>query len=261
MELNKKSDILAAAQKEFTVRGYKKASVAHIAKEACVAVGTLYAYFGSKEGLFEALNQPELRRFNPDSAQKKREILKIARQVFGTHGYELTTMEAVAEACGFSKAVLYQYFNNKEALFVAIFAEPLFDVAAEHLQASASRQDSREFFMELGAMFLNEFEDKARQDLIRVVIAESGRFPEIGKMMYENTVGMLLRISAQALHCSAGELNSEKVLAVKTYFGILFSHIVTDRLVFPEKSQHSDQEIVKFAADLIENTGVFAIDI
>src|SRR5438874_6157742 len=47
--------LLDAAQQVLLVRGYRDAGVEEIARIADVAVGSVYTYFGSKEGLFRAL--------------------------------------------------------------------------------------------------------------------------------------------------------------------------------------------------------------
>ena len=50
---NKKEKIFNAAREEFLANGFKKASMAKIAKKAGVASGTIYLYFSSKEELFQ----------------------------------------------------------------------------------------------------------------------------------------------------------------------------------------------------------------
>ena len=47
--------ILYAAKAEFLEKGFPKASLRTIVKEAGVTTGALYGYYGSKEALFDAL--------------------------------------------------------------------------------------------------------------------------------------------------------------------------------------------------------------
>ena len=47
-------------------------------------------------------------------------ILARAAQLFAQHGYSATSMNAVALACGLSKATLYHYYRDKYALLVSI---------------------------------------------------------------------------------------------------------------------------------------------
>jgi len=47
-------------------------------------------------------------------------ILDHAAQLFANRGYSATSMNQVAEACGFSKALLYHYYRDKYSLLVSI---------------------------------------------------------------------------------------------------------------------------------------------
>jgi TetR/AcrR family transcriptional regulator len=47
-------------------------------------------------------------------------ILDHAAQLFANRGYPATSMNQVAEACGFSKALLYHYYRDKYSLLVSI---------------------------------------------------------------------------------------------------------------------------------------------
>jgi len=50
-------EILAAAQNEFLLHGYRRTSIDTIAQAAGVAKGTVYLYFDSKEAVFRAVSQ------------------------------------------------------------------------------------------------------------------------------------------------------------------------------------------------------------
>ena len=58
-------------------------------------------------------------------AKRRREILAAAQNIFDAHGYALTTMEAVAAEAGISKGSVYNYFENKHALFVQVFSQAI----------------------------------------------------------------------------------------------------------------------------------------
>jgi TetR/AcrR family transcriptional regulator len=47
-------------------------------------------------------------------------ILRHAAALFARRGYPATSMNQVAEACGLSKATLYHYYRDKDAILVAI---------------------------------------------------------------------------------------------------------------------------------------------
>ena len=64
-----------------------------------------------------------------DYGDKKQLILDRSAALFGSRGFESTTMMEVAQACGASKSHLYHYFARKEDL--------LFGVIREHITAQA----------------------------------------------------------------------------------------------------------------------------
>jgi AcrR family transcriptional regulator len=51
---------------------------------------------------------------------KRRRILEEARELFFAHGYEATTLDAIAEALNVTKPFLYSYFRNKSEILNAI---------------------------------------------------------------------------------------------------------------------------------------------
>ncbi|MEW5421897.1 TetR/AcrR family transcriptional regulator [Amorphus sp. 3PC139-8] len=61
-----------------------------------------------------------------DYDDKRNAILSAAAQAFAETGFDGASMNQIALSCGFSKALLYHYYANKEQL--------LFDVIEAHLQ-------------------------------------------------------------------------------------------------------------------------------
>jgi len=57
---------------------------------------------------------------SPGYDDQREMILEHAAQLFANRGYSATSMNQVAEACGFSKALLYHYYRDKYSLLVSI---------------------------------------------------------------------------------------------------------------------------------------------
>lgn len=56
-------------------------------------------------------------------ADRKRQLLAHAKQLFVTLGYQETTTEKIARAAGVSEPVLYRHFDSKKALFLEVLEE------------------------------------------------------------------------------------------------------------------------------------------
>ncbi|MBO6604611.1 TetR/AcrR family transcriptional regulator [Boseongicola sp. H5] len=68
-----------------------------------------------------------------DHAEKRAALRKGAAKHFAEHGYDRASMASVASACGVSKALIYHYYDSKEAL--------LFDILEGHLGALVKAVD------------------------------------------------------------------------------------------------------------------------
>src|SRR5438067_9985780 len=76
---------------------------------------------------------PRMRR-----ADRKRQLLAHAKQLFMTLGYHNTTTEKIARAAGVSEPVLYRHFENKKALFLEVLHE-IREATLEKWHAEISR--------------------------------------------------------------------------------------------------------------------------
>jgi len=54
---------------------------------------------------------------------RREQILDVSVQVFARNGFHSTSMNDVAEAAGVTKPVLYQHFNSKQDLYLALLEE------------------------------------------------------------------------------------------------------------------------------------------
>jgi len=52
--------------------------------------------------------------------RRRRQLLDVATDVFGESGYHQASMDAVAEAAGVTKPVLYQHFASKRELYLEL---------------------------------------------------------------------------------------------------------------------------------------------
>jgi AcrR family transcriptional regulator len=53
-------------------------------------------------------------------ADRKRQLMDHAKQLFVTLGYQHTTTEKIAQAAGVSEPVLYRHFDSKKTLFIEV---------------------------------------------------------------------------------------------------------------------------------------------
>ena len=73
-------------------------------------------------------------------------MLEAAGQAFAAHGFHDASMDAIAEAAGISKPMLYNYFGSKEGLYAAYIER-----SGRALMKSMREADSRERARRLSA--------------------------------------------------------------------------------------------------------------
>ncbi len=117
---------------------------------------------------------------------RRRAILEVAREVFLAQGYAATSMSEIALRLGGSKGTLYNYFRSKEELFAAFMADTCKGaVNAIFGHALEAGPDLRAALVEIGAGLLGFLLGDEILPVHRLVVAEAGRFPEIGRLFYE----------------------------------------------------------------------------
>ena len=248
-------DILTSAKILFHQKGYKGTSMELVAKEAGISIGTLYSHFRSKEQLFQMIGCPELKKYNPKEEIRKQDILNKALKIFSEKGYSETTMDEIADSCGYSKTVLYQYFNSKEELFAAIFSNASFLKDNQGFVFKVEEKTLGDYLKMTGIYFLKLFDDPDRLNLMRIVISEIHTFPQIGEIMYINTVDRVADEVAKQLAAyteSNTLIEVDHKLAARSYLVLLYSFVLSDKLLNPSAKQFTKEQIINFAVEVFE---------
>jgi TetR/AcrR family transcriptional regulator, mexJK operon transcriptional repressor len=121
-------------------------------------------------------------------ARKRAAILAAAEDAFLNLGYEGASMEGIAAAAGVSIMTLYRHARRKEELFAAIIANTC-DHSGEDreaLDAETERMSVEEILLEVGVLFQESLSRPQIAALLRVVITEARRFPNLAEMVHES---------------------------------------------------------------------------
>lgn len=152
------------------------------------------------------------------------DILRIGEELFVTKGYEHTSIQKIADACGMTKGALYHHFESKEALLEQICInhyEYLLEAASPYIAQKEIHWFQRVGII-LGAIrqaneerksFAGEYL-KARKD------AGSGQFAQrlahYDKQFYITVIGPILEEAREQKEASFS--GSPEMLAVFIYY-------------------------------------------
>lgn len=112
-------------------------------------------------------------------------ILAVAARSFLDNGYAGTSMSAIAATLGGSKTTLWRYFPSKEALFAAVLDHATTAYRAHLSQIMDPSGDLRQTLSNLCVGLLEKITSAEAVALHRLVVAEAGRFPEMGQIFFE----------------------------------------------------------------------------
>ena len=124
------------------------------------------------------------------SARKRRVILETATELFLRNGYLGTSMDEVASVAGVSKQTVYKHFADKEGLFQAIALATIDQVRGPFydLVPSLGNVDVEADLRALARGLVAIVMRPQLLQLRRLVIAEAGRFPELGRAYFPSAV-------------------------------------------------------------------------
>lgn len=115
------------------------------------------------------------------------EILSAARRLFCAHGLDMTTMQSIADAAGKSKATLYYYFKNKEAVLSALIARGrvrMMEVLENEVNRCGSAEERLRAFFRTRSAVINK-----RRELYPLIYKERKKHLELlYKLRRENTL-------------------------------------------------------------------------
>ena len=146
------------------------------------------------------------------TAQTRQRIVAAALDSFLGCGFATTRMIDVAERAGVGKGTIYLYFADKAALFEgvlrAVIAAPLAGLSGA---APARGEPVRDFLGRVVGPILRDMESSRRGPVVRLVITEAARFPELAeayrRIVIDPGAAAIRALAQRAVE--AGELRSD----------------------------------------------------
>lgn len=119
------------------------------------------------------------------------QVLEGARRVFLRDGFEGASVDDIARAAGVSKATLYSYFPDKRLLFSEVARIECNRQADEALGEIAPDMPVETVLREAAGRIVRFFLSDFGQQVFRICVSESGRFPELGQRFYASGPALL----------------------------------------------------------------------
>jgi len=181
------------------------------------------------------------------SRAKREQILTAAQQLFLEYGFGGTSMEAIREAAAISKPTLYNHYESKEALFADVLGTVITTIGGDWLPAVEadalplqSRAELRTALLAIAQQALTGLMRSEYLALLRVVVAEMGRFPELGAIFRAAGPDRgLNRIATLLAHAHVQGVISiaDSDMAARLFLGPILSYALLDGLLAADEPQ------------------------
>ena len=151
------------------------------------------------------------------------QVLEGARQIFMRDGFEGASVDDIARAANVSKATLYSYFPDKRLLFSEVARIECNRQAEEAMQQITEATTVEEILHEAANRAVRFFLSDFGQQMFRICVAESYRFPELGKRFYASGPGLFSERMSGLLtpYAERGELKIDDMELATKQFGEL----------------------------------------
>jgi AcrR family transcriptional regulator len=111
-------------------------------------------------------------------------IIRIAEQCFQENGYAATAMSEIAIRLGGSKSTLWNHFRSKDRLFAAVIRTNAARFEIKFLSLLDVAGTPRTVLQRFTFRFVEAISSAEAISLQRMVISETGRFPQIGAIFH-----------------------------------------------------------------------------
>src|ERR1700686_2282547 len=150
-----------------------------------------------------------------------RATLAAALQEFSARGFAAARLDDVAVAAGIAKGTISLYFRDKEALFQDLIRSEMSPVVATLESALAVDLPVRAVAERAVELFVREIYGTSRKDVIRLIISEGPRFPQLADFYYREVLSRIIA-AVRALLARAlerGELRSDAIIRFPQLLG------------------------------------------
>jgi AcrR family transcriptional regulator len=189
------------------------------------------------------MSEPRYRRRKQDRPQ---EITAAAFEAFAEKGFAATRVEEVANRAGISKGLMYLYFKTKEELFKAVIRSVVMRRVDALIEVIENTHLSSEDFMR-GPMaeFMKQVPDSPVAIVVRLLLSEGPRYPDLVDYYWENVVSRGLKTIEAFVErgVARGEFRKTAISEFPQLFVAPMMLGIIWRILFAKRSLDTDRMI------------------
>lgn len=146
--------------------------------------------FSEKELLIKELETNEIITNRMSGDERRKQIVRVAIELFSQRGFSGTTTKEIARAAGVSEAIIFRHFANKEELYSAILdtkaCSRQFQHPFEELDEKTQAKDDFGVFYTMALNALNHQSEDS--DFLRLMLHSALEEHDLARMFFETFI-------------------------------------------------------------------------
>ena len=182
---------------------------------------------------------------------KRRQLLDAAVRVFARKGFHASRVGDIAEEAGVAHGLLYHYFKSKDEVLQAVFHENWSLLVARIESVEETDEPAGEQLRHISAIVLRTW--LHLPDVVRVVIQEFGRSPELAERIGELAlpIDALQRVIARGVEKGEFRKDIDPTFAATVVYGSI-DELLTGWVL--GRLPSSEEDVAKAEQTLVEVT-------
>jgi len=182
------------------------------------------------------------------------QVLEGARQIFMRDGFEGASVDEIARAAQVSKATLYSYFPDKRVLFSEVAQMECNRQASKALEVIDDNASIETVLREAADRVVRIYLSDFGQQVFRICVSESHRFPELGARFYESGPALLNQRMGCILqrHVDRGDLKIDDMDLATAQFGELCKSDLFVRCLCGVPCSRTEADIERIVTGVVE---------
>jgi AcrR family transcriptional regulator len=148
--------------------------------------------------------------------EKRTLILDAASRCFLKAGYTDTSIDDIVSQSRVAKQTIYNYFKDKDVLFKAVVDYELKSISLD-VRPEWNKLGLQEFLCKVGKAQLNVLQDPHTRDVLRLLVKESRKFPELQSIYAESIPEPFIAFVCDFMQTANLAQQDEAVLRAKTW--------------------------------------------
>lgn len=184
--------------------------------------------------------------------ERKGQIVEVAAKLFAEKGFDGTSIDDIANACGIAPGLIYHYFDSKTDILRAIIESKSFLPRMAEILKAPPKATVEETLTELAKAIWEMLEE--RKEMVLMMHGEMQRNQEVVKVVGE-AIKTGIRLLSEYLNSqkSMGRLREDldNEIFVRTFWGALQESFFAHHKMFPFVRRISPKRLVKGVVRLL----------